>query len=68
MASKKPYGDWNKAVAMASILEVSQVFREEMEPEPFLSKDHELVVPKVWKELPKAVSPGNGRQLDDFAL
>ncbi|CAK9093466.1 unnamed protein product [Durusdinium trenchii] len=38
MASKKPYGDWNK------------VFREEMDLEPFLSKDHDLVVPKAMED------------------
>ena len=37
MASKKPYGDWNK------------VFREEMDREPFLATDHDLVVPKVGR-------------------
>ena len=29
---------------------LSQVFREEMEPEPFLSNDHELVVPKAMED------------------
>jgi len=38
MASKKPYGDWNK------------VFREEMDLQPFLAKDHDLVVPKAMED------------------
>ncbi|CAJ1415503.1 unnamed protein product [Effrenium voratum] len=56
MASKRPYGAWNK------------VFREDLEQQPFLAADHELLVPKAIEEHLMTLQFDMGYTIEDVEM